>query len=334
LREIKDSLNAARAVIFLSPDRESAELNCKELQKVLNMKVGLLHSHKSTMDELSEWIEIKNGKLRIVVGTRLAIFSPLANLGLIIIEEEQSSIYKQDSSPHYNAVGVAKIRAKIENIKIVLSSHLPSLETWYEAKKGKIKYILNNTEISANNIRIIDMHRVGFIPQRKKIRLSVGLEDEINKTLKQGGRIIIFLNRRGFAVFVYCHNCGMVLRCPRCNANLILHFKNNLLVCHRCNYKSQTPRICPSCSSGYLRYSGLGTEKLESELARLYPYINITCLDKKAGAISKDAQMIISTESILKHRFMPFRNYLENPLFFHNYNLISIFELIFSPFMR
>jgi len=196
--------------------------------------------------------------------------------------------------------GVAQIRTKIDGARLILFSRSPTLETWYQAKKGKIKYLLMNTEIPANQIKIIDLHRVGFIPQRRKIRISVSLEDAINKTLNQKGRVLLFLNRRGFAIFAHCQNCGMVLRCPRCNANLTLHFKNNELICHRCNYKTQSPRICPGCNSGYIHYSGLGTEKLESELSRLYPQVSIARLDKDENVTSDGTQIIIATEWIFK----------------------------------
>ncbi|MGD9015468.1 MAG: primosomal protein N' [Candidatus Omnitrophota bacterium] len=301
LQAISDTLKKGKTVILLVPDRQSAEMMQKRLKHQLSQDVGLLHSYLSAKKELAEWIELKCARLRIVVGTRLAIFAPMVNLGLIIIEQEQSQVYKQDSAPHYNAVGVAKIRAKIEGLKLILASHSPTIESWYQAKKGKIKYILRNTELPAREIKVIDLGRVGFIPDRRKIRLSISLEDAIMRSLEQKGKVLLFLNRRGFSIFAYCHNCGMVLRCPRCNANLILHFKNSRLICHSCNYNTESPRICPNCNSGYIRYSGLGTEKLESELHRLYPQFKIARLDKDEQIVPGDAQIIVSTESIFKH---------------------------------
>ncbi len=301
LREINNTLDAGEGIILLAPDIERARLIQKAIKNKLNIEVGLLHSHLSAKQEFAQWVEIKKGSVRIVVGTRLAIFAPLTNLGLIIIEEEQSSVYKQESVPHYNAVGVAQIRAKIEGLKLILSSPSPTLETWHQARRGRIKYILKDDRILARQIKIIDLHRVGFIPGRKMMKLSSYLEDAIGQVLNQKGRVLLFLNRRGFAVFASCQNCGMALRCPRCNANLILHFKNNKLICHRCNYKIQSPRICPNCNSGYIRYSGLGTEKLESELHRLYPQFSIARLDKDEKIIPDDAQVIVATESIFRY---------------------------------
>ena len=305
-REINHSLDAGGGIILLAPDKEQARFMQKKIKDKLNVEVGLFHSHRSAKEELKQWVELKQGRLRIVVGTRMAIFAPLTNLNLIIIEEEQSPVYKQDSVPHYNAVGVAKIRAKIQGARLILSSPTPMLETWYQARKDRIKYILKDNQIPTRQIKIIDLHRVGFIPQRKKIRLSISLEDAINHTLNQKGRVLLFLNRRGFAIFASCQNCGMVLRCPRCNANLILHFKNSKLICHGCNYQTQSPRICPNCNSGYIRYSGLGTEKLESELNRLFPQYSVARLDKDEEIIPEDAQIVVSTESIFKHRLNNF----------------------------
>ena len=122
----------------------------------------------------------------------------------------------------------------------------------------------------------------------------------VNKIVRENGRVLLFLNRRGFAVFASCQNCGMALRCPRCNANLTLHFQDNKLVCHRCNYRIQSPRICPNCNSGYIRYSGLGTERLESELHRLYPQAGIARVDKDQRAVSDNAQITVATESIFR----------------------------------
>ncbi len=301
LREIGDNIRRDKGVIFLAPDKEQADFVQGEISQRLNIDVGLLHSQQSAKEELSQWIKIKQDKLRVVVGTRMAIFAPLPNLGLIIITEEQSPVYKQDSVPHYNAVGVAIIRAKIEMVKLILSSLSPSLESWYQAQKKRYKYILKDTQISVPQIKIIDLKRVGFTSGRRGMKLSITLEESIRKVIEQDGRILLFLNRRGFAIVAYCKNCGLVLRCPRCNANLILHFQNNKLLCHRCNYKTQSPRLCPQCNSGYISYSGLGTEKLESEISRIYPYVSIARLDKDERSIPEDARVVIATESIFRH---------------------------------
>lgn len=307
LQEINRSLNRGEGVIILAPDRESASLIHKEIKDRLNkIEVGLIHSYLSDKEELKQWLELKSGRLRIGVGTRMAIFAPLDNLGLIIIEEEQSPVYKHEAVPHYNAVGVAEIRARLERARLILSSPSPRLETWYKAKRGRIKYISKDAEVSTGQIKIIDMRRVGFIPQRRKLRISISLEDAINQALSRQEKILLFLNRRGFAIFARCQNCDTVLRCPRCNVNLILHFKNSMLVCHRCSYKAHSPRVCPNCNSGYIRYSGLGTEKLESELSRIYPQMEIARLDKDEKAISTEAQILVATESIFKHPLIKF----------------------------
>ncbi|MFH1678538.1 MAG: primosomal protein N' [Candidatus Omnitrophota bacterium] len=299
-QEIHNCLAAGQGVILLAPYKGSAEAIQKKIKDKLNMEVGLLHSYQAVKEELSQWLNIKNGRLRIVAGTRLAVFAPLINPGLIIVEDEGCAVYKQDSTPHYNAVGVARIRSKIEGVRLILFSRAPALEAWYEAKRGRIKYILRDEEIPARDIKIIDTKRVGFAPQKRRLKLSFALEAAINNTLNEKGRVLLFLNRRGFAIFASCSNCAKVLRCPRCNANLILHFESDRLICHRCNYQSQPPKICPNCNRGYIQYAGLGTEKLESELHRLYPQYSIARLDKDEQALSDEAQIIISTEAIFK----------------------------------
>jgi primosomal protein N' (replication factor Y) len=299
LNNIKETLNKQRSVMVLLPDVNSLLKAKEEIERYLGIQVALLY--RKQPKELEEWLKIKEGKVNIVVGTRSSIFAPLKNLGLVIIDEEQDFVYKQDQVPHYHARVAAFIRTNIEKAKLILGSAAPSLETFYLTKKNKIRYISLPRKREFPEIKIID-----FIHSFKKNKqqnsfLSEYLADSIISTLGKNGKTLLFLNRRGFATSATCGYCGVVLKCPRCNINLVYHFKVNLLECHYCNFKMQPPVICPNCDRGYIKYSGAGTEKIESELSRLFPQARIKKLDKNQQQIDlNNADIFVSSRHIIR----------------------------------
>jgi len=331
LESIKDTINNNRSVIVLLPDINSV-LKAKEaITASLGISLALLY--RKQPGELEEWQKVKESKFSIVIGTRSGIFAPVSNLGLVIIDEEQDTVYKQDQVPHYHAREVAFMRIAIEKAKLILGSTSPSLESFYLAKKGKInpsstlpslrsglskdtetkskcridaersrsiKYILLSRKINFPQTKIIDMRQEQRYFKQRNIILSKYLQDCIIQAQDAKGKILLFLNRRGFATFVSCRNCGTVLKCPRCNVNLVYHFKNNILNCRYCNFKMPPPRICPSCNSAYMRYLGTGTEKIESELSRVFPHARIRRLDNLQDVDIENADIYISTASIIK----------------------------------
>ncbi|MCX5696502.1 MAG: primosomal protein N' [Candidatus Omnitrophica bacterium] len=324
---IKDALDLKRAVIVLLPDAHYA-LKTEELIKArLGIQPGVF-CKKGKLQGL-EWVKAKQGEVNIVVGTRSAIFAPLSNLGLIIIEEEQDSVYKQEQVPHYHAREVAFIRSGLENLRVVLGGFSVSLESFYLAKKGKVNYSLIAQETAAlevhsvrelssqtglsnevnpvrehsyqadfsNGVKVVDMKSIRQI--NKNIVFSKYLEDSIFSVLGAGGKVLLFLNRRGFATFAQCPTCGKILSCPRCEISLVYHFQKRELVCHHCNFKMPKPDICPQCNSGYIRYSGLGTEKIESDISRIFPSARIKRLESADFKI-EDADIFVSTSTIIK----------------------------------
>ncbi len=314
LSQIKDTLNNNRSVIVLLPDINSV-LKAKEtIAASLGISPGLLY--RKQPQELEEWLKVKESKFNIVIGTRSGIFAPVSNLGLVIIDEEQDTVYKQDQVPHYHTREVAFMRIAIEKAKLILGSASPSLESFYLAKKGKInpsstlgidaersrsiKYTLLPKIRDYPQIKIIDMRQEQRYFKQRNIILSKYLQDCIIQAIDTKGKILLFLNRRGFATFASCRNCGMVLKCPRCNVNLVYHFEDNILNCRYCNFKMPPPRICPSCNSAYIRYLGTGTEKIESELSRIFPQARIRRLDNLQNVDIEDSDIFISTASIIK----------------------------------
>ncbi len=292
---IKEALNLKRTVIVLLPDARYAQKTEELIKESLGIQPGAF-CKKGKLQGL-EWVKAKQGEVNIVVGTRSAIFAPLSNLGLIIIEEEQDSVYKQEQSPHYHAREVAFIRAGLENLKVVMGGFSPSLESFYLTKKGKAEYSLITQDNTGLEVKIVDMKSIRQI--NKNIIFSKYLEDCISLVLGVGGKVLLFLNRSGFATFARCPACGKILSCPRCEISLVYHFQKKELVCHHCNFKMPKPDICPQCNSGYIRYSGLGTEKIESEISRIFPSARIKRLESSDFKI-EEADIFVSTSSIIK----------------------------------
>lgn len=319
LKEIKTALTNHKSVIILFPDKDLVIKTKKLIESGCGRLPAVLYRQQS--QELMEWINVKWKKYGVIIGTRSSVFAPVNNLGLIIIDEEHDNLYKQDQVPHYHPRDVAFMRMNIEKAKLILGSRFPSLESFYLAKRGKIKYASIPRRINFPEIKIIDRQREPYHLKQKNAILSKYLEDCIFEALNKKGKILLFFNRKGFATFASCRNCGLVLRCPRCNVNLAYHFKDNILKCHYCNFKAEAPKICPNCNSGYIRYLGMGIEKIESELARIFPQAKIKKLgnlkDKDSDGAGTD--IFISTNSIIRGIGYPdYRN---------NFDLIGILSI-------
>lgn len=296
LAQIKNTTDLKNSAIVLLPDINSVFRAKEKIIAAFGKPVGILFSKQ--LKAFEEWLSIKNGEVDIVVGTRSAVFAPLKNLGLVIVDEEEDSVYKQDQVPHYNARDVAFMRINLEKAELILGSGSPSLESFYLAKKNKIKYVLIPRKLKAPEIKIYDNRLLSHGSKRKDI-LSKYVEDSISCVLNSGGKTLIFLNRKGFATYSSCSNCGATLKCGRCNINLVFHFKDNVLKCHYCNFKLPAQTICPACNSGYIRYLGAGTERIESELFRIFPQAKIKLLDKEKKTVAGNADIFVSTESVI-----------------------------------
>lgn len=298
IEAIKHALAGNKTVIVLLPNISALNRAKDLLASGINSSIAALYRNEP--EELREWVRIKEGRVNIVVATRSGIFAPVKNLGLIIIDEEENPSYKQDQSPHYHARQAAFARAKIDDARVILGSASPSLESIYLAKKNKIKILRIGQEKSLPEVKIIN---AGFIHGAALGRsvFSKYLQDAIAESLTAKEKILLFLNRRGFATFASCSRCNLVLKCPRCSVNLVFHSAENILNCHYCNFKMPAPQICPSCNSGYIRYSGSGTEKIESELARIFPQ-------------AEPAEITVATASVIaKHE--------------HNFGLVGLLSI-------
>lgn len=287
LQSIDLVLSKGRSAIMLVPE---ISLTPQTIERFISRfgkeTVAVIHSKLTPAKRFLEWKKIKEGRARIVVGARSAIFSPVRDLGLIIIDEEHETTYKQDDVPRYHARDVAEERAKLNNCPLILGSATPSLESYYKAKEGRYMLIKLTKRIDERllpKVKIVDM-RMELATRKKVAIFSKVFLDAVDKAMKAGMQAIIFLNRRGFSTFVNCKSCGLVLKCKHCDTVMVYHFETKKLVCHYCNYTTQPPDICPKCRSGYIRYFGLGTERVESEISHNFSHVKIARMDSDTTA--------------------------------------------------
>ncbi|MBU2063076.1 MAG: primosomal protein N' [Candidatus Omnitrophica bacterium] len=246
--------------------------------------IALIHSRLSKSEKFVEWQRIKSEQAKIVIGPRSAIFAPVKHLGLIVVDEEHENTYKQEDAPRYHLVNTAIKRAEISNAVVILGSATPSLESMYSAKQKDFVFIELPERIEGRDlpqVQVVDM-RYQRRSAKRPLILSKALEDNIAQCLKNKEQVILFLNRRGFSTFIQCPKCGYVEKCPKCNVAVVYHFDRQQLVCHHCSYHTQAGQVCPECSAGYIRYLGTGTQKVESELYRLFPQACIGRMDSDA----------------------------------------------------
>ncbi len=244
-------------------------------------RVAVLHSSLTERQRSDQWWNIKNGNADVVVGARSAIFAPLENVGLIVIDEEHENTFKQDTSPRYNARDVSVIRAVFENAVVVLGSATPSLESFYNASIGKYECVTLNNRVGNKplpRVEVIDMRREIYRGKRQK-QISSYLELCMKKCLSKKEQVMLLLNRRGFSPFISCRRCGFVLKCGRCDISLTYHKKREAVICHYCFLERPVPRECPECCSTSISFMGFGTERMEELIRARFPRYKLLRMD-------------------------------------------------------
>ncbi len=286
---IKNVIKSGKQVIVLVPEISLTPQIIKRFTQEFD-RIAVLHSRLSDGEKYDEWRKIKNKEVDIVIGARSAIFAPFDNLGLIVIDEEHSTTYKQENSPRYNTIDIAKYRSKYHNCPIVLGSATPSLESYARAKKGvyhllELKERFNN--IPLPEVTIVDMNK-NF--RKNNSFFSKLLIEKIQEKIDKDEQVILFLNKRGYSSIVTCTNCGEVIKCPNCDISLTYHKTSNMLRCHYCGYATNKPKLCPKCHDELTTY-GLGTERVEEELNKIINNAKIVRMDidttTKKGAHAK-----------------------------------------------
>lgn len=284
LRLIEDCFARNQSTIFLVPEISLAPQLVERIsQRFGQENVLIWHSALSKSEKEFTLSELIRGEAKVIVGARSAIFAPVSNLGLIVIDEEHENSYKQDSpAPRYHARLIAEKRAELNHCKLVLGSATPNVETYYKAINN-----IDNYELLKLSKRVFDnpLPEVNLIDMREEFNnanksiFSRSLKSRIDEALERKEQIILFLNKRGSASHVFCRNCGFVYKCNHCDSKIVYHSDRQLMICHHCNYSEKHPDECPVCASRAIKFFGLGTQKLEEETRKAYPQANIKRLD-------------------------------------------------------
>ena len=242
--------------------------------------IAVLHSKLSVGERYDQWYKIKSGKAKIVIGARSAMFAPVNDLGIIIIDEEHDSSYKSEMSPRYNVKDVARYLGKKYDIPIVYGSATPDMDTYYRALKGDVELLeltkrANNSSLP--NVEVVDLKQE--LANGNRSMISRKLYEAIEKNLQAKKQTILFLNRRGYSTFIMCRDCGYTAKCKNCNITMTYHIKQNKLKCHYCGYECNALTVCPDCKSNNIRYFGTGTQKLEVEINKMFPTASTIRMD-------------------------------------------------------
>lgn len=315
---IKRVLQEGKNAIMLVPEISLTPQMLKNFRGMFGDKVAMLHSGLSDGERFDEWKRLLKGEAKIVVGARSAIFAPLQNLGLIIIDEEHDASYISESNPRYRTVDIARFRAKYNNAKVVLGSATPSIDSYLLAKQGEYALAVMEERISDKGmpkIEIVNMSNELIMGNNGMF--SAKLEQQLRATVEKGEQAMIFLNRRGHSSFVMCRKCGYIAKCTDCDVSLTYHSVDNMLKCHYCGKRYKMLTNCPDCGSTNIRYGKLGTQRVVEELHRLFPDVKVLRMDNETtttktayldilGAFAaKEAQILVGTQMIAKGHDFP-----------------------------
>ncbi|SDF40191.1 primosomal protein N' [Sporolituus thermophilus] len=287
-----------RQVIMMVPEIALTGQTVSRFKERFGEDVVVVHSRLSAGERHDAWQRIRSGEAGIVIGARSAVFAPCAKIGLIILDEEHEFTYKQEESPRYHTREVALTRARQAGAPVVLGSATPSLESYYQALSGKHILLTLSERVDGQvlpAVTVVDM-REELAAGRRGV-ISQPLRELLTQTRREGGQAIILLNRRGYATFVLCRECGYVLRCEHCDVSLVYHATDKTIRCHYCQKTRQAPNLCPACGSRYIRYFGTGTQKVEEELAELFPEARVVRMDQDTTTGKMAHERILSAFS-------------------------------------
>ncbi len=295
IRSMRAALDEGLSALMLVPEIALTPIFSRRLRSVFGSRVAILHSNLGAGERYDEWRRIRLGQARIAIGTRSAVFAPLENLGLVIVDEEHDASYRQHESPFYHARDVAVMRAHSAGAVVVLGSATPAMESFHNAKSGKYTYLQLPDRIAGRSMAsatLVDMREV-FKRAGKDVALSPELLESVAATHARGEQSIVLLNRRGFSQFVLCRTCGETIKCKNCDITLTFHRRDGKLLCHYCNYRIVAPRICPKCESEYLYFIGEGTENLADQLIKRFPTMRIARVDRDTMAHKGELDQVL-----------------------------------------
>ena len=286
-------------------------------------KIAVLHSGLSDGEKYDEWRKIKEGKVNIVIGARSAIFAPLENIGIIIIDEEHSSTYKQENTPRYNCIDVAKKRAEYHSCPLVLGSATPSLESYARGVKGVYKLLTLNKRYNNKPLPKVEIVDMNSEFKNNNSFFSKKLLGEIQKRIDADEQVILFLNKRGYSSMLTCRGCGNTIKCPNCDITLTFHKSSNMLRCHYCGYATKRMETCPNCGEKFKDF-GIGTEKVEEELTKLIPNSKIIRMDVDTTTKKNSIAKIIDDFSNKKYNILLGTQMISKGLDFKDVTLVGV----------
>jgi len=313
LQAIERVLHDQKEAIMLVPEISLTPQMTNRFKERFGALVAVLHSGLSTGEKYDEWRKIRRGEVKVVVGARSAVFAPFSNIGLIILDEEHESTYKQDDSPRYHARDIAIWRSEYHNCPVILGSATPSLESYARAKKGNYGLLtLANRpkEQALPEVSVVDMREQ--LKNGNRSMFSLELAEAIQVRLDKQEQMVLFLNRRGHSSFVLCRDCGTVVECPNCDISMTYHRHQEKIKCHYCGEESHVPANCPECQSEHIRFFGTGTQKVEEEISKFFPAARVLRMDvdttRKKGAHERilqqfgegKADILLGTQMIAK----------------------------------
>ena len=286
IRAMRAALAQGRSAMMLVPEIALTPVFSRRLRAHFGDAVAIFHSSLTTGERFDEWSRIRRGEARVVIGTRSAVFAPVRDLGVVVVDEEHEASYRQQESPYYNGRDTAVVRASKEGAVVVLGSATPSLESYHNARAGKYRYLRLPSRIADRamaSAEIIDMRAVFERAGRQQV-LSDELLAAVAETHGRGEQSIILLNRRGYSSFVLCRSCGERMQCAQCDVTLTYHRAERSLVCHYCDHRERPPQACPACKGKYIYYVGEGTEQIEELIRQQFPALRLARLDRDTTA--------------------------------------------------
>ncbi len=313
LQVIREVVSCGRQAIVLVPEISLTPQTVRHFRSRFR-RLAVLHSRLTEQQRRRYWHQIRAGEADVVIGARSAIFAPVPDLGLLVIDEEHENSFKQDNVPRYHARDVGIMRAKLDNAPVILGTATPSLESYRNSREGKYTHVNMGARIANRPmppVEIVDM-RHEWSGKGRARTISTRLRECMTSSLNRGGQIILFLNRRGFSPFLKCPRCGFDVQCSRCEITMNYHKNIEVLQCHYCGLEKRPPAACPECGEKNIRFSGVGTEKVEGEVNRIFPDVNVLRMDsdtmKTRNAHEKTleefgagrAQVLVGTQMIAK----------------------------------
>jgi primosomal protein N' (replication factor Y) len=314
IRAMRAAIEKGKTALMLVPEISLTPMFARRLAAHFGDAVAILHSSLSEGERLDEWNRLRRGEARVCIGARSAVFTPLENIGVLIVDEEHEAAYKQDESPRYHGRDTAIMRALRANAVVILGSATPSMESFHNAQTGKYQYIQMSERIAGRalaRVEVVDMREV-FARHGKQQVFSDEMKQAIQENFEQGKQTLVLLNRRGFSSFLVCRSCGYRASCPNCEVTLTYHKSESRLICHYCGHQQRVPKACSECNSNYIYYIGEGTEQIEHLLRDLYPQMRIARLDRdttrKRGSFERllgqfatgDLDLLVGTQMIAK----------------------------------